>query len=96
MTRTSRLGFATLLVFDLVLFAPLLLRGRVLTSHEFVRAHHPWRQTEQGLLEAENPLLADPGAAGETTLVRYRNFPRGFFWNPWLSSGAIGPFHLAQ
>lgn len=92
----KRLGFATLLVFDLVLFAPLLLRGRVLTSHEFVRAHHPWRGTEQGLREAENPLLADPGASGETTLVRYRGFPRGFFWNPWLSSGAIGPFHLAQ
>jgi hypothetical protein len=92
----KRLGFATLLVFDLVLFAPLLLRGRVLTSHEFVRAHHPWRGTEQGLREAENPLLADPSAAGETTLVRYRNFPHGFFWNPWLSSGAIGPFHLAQ
>jgi hypothetical protein len=92
----KRLGFATLLVFDLLLFAPLLLRGRVLTSHEFVRAHHPWRATEQGLREAENPLLADPGASGETTLVRYRSFPRGFFWNPWLSSGAIGPFHLAQ
>ena len=91
-----RFGFATLLVFDLVLFAPLLLRGRVLTSHEFVRAHHPWRGTEQGLREAENPLLADPGAAGETTLVRYRSFPRGFFWNPWISSGAIGPFHVAQ
>ncbi len=92
----KRFGFATLLVFDLVLFAPLLLRGRVLTSHEFVRAHHPWRETGQGLREAENPLLADPGAAGETTLVRYRRFPRGFFWNPWVSSGAIGPFHLAQ
>ena len=92
----KRFGIATLLVFDLVLFAPLLLRGRVLTSHEFVRAHHPWRETEQGLREAENPLLADPGASGETTLVRYRDFPRGFFWNPWVSSGAIGPFHLAQ
>jgi hypothetical protein len=92
----GRLGLTTLFVFDLVLFAPLLLRGRVLTSHEFVRAHHPWRGTEQGLRQAENPLLADPGAAGETTLVRYREFPRGFFWNPWISSGAIGPFHLAQ
>jgi hypothetical protein len=89
-------GVATLLVFDLVLFAPLLARGRVLTSHEFVRAHHPWRGTDQGLLQAENPLLADPAAAGETTLVRYRDFPRGFFWNPWVSSGAIGPFHIAQ
>ncbi|HEV8610463.1 MAG TPA: hypothetical protein VGS98_10420 [Thermoanaerobaculia bacterium] len=28
--------------------------------------------------------------------MRYRDFPRGFFWNPWISSGAIGPFHLAQ
>ena len=68
----------------------------MLTSHEFVRAHHPWRQTTQGLLEAENPLLADPAASGETTLVRYRDFPRGFFWNPWISAGSIGPFHLAQ
>jgi hypothetical protein len=92
----QRLGFATLLVFDLVLFAPLFVRGRVLTSHEFVRAHHPWRETAQGLLQAENPLLADPGASGETTLVRYRDFPRGLFWNPWVSSGSIGPFHLAQ
>ncbi|HEU5249731.1 MAG TPA: hypothetical protein VFW15_07065, partial [Thermoanaerobaculia bacterium] len=93
---TRRLGLATLLVFDLVLFAPLLVRGRVFTSHEFVRAHHPWRESPQGLLEAENPLLADPAASGETTLVRYRDFPRGFFWNPWVSSGAVGPFHLAQ
>jgi hypothetical protein len=96
MTVSRRLGLATLLVFDLVLFAPLLARGRVLSSHEFVRAHHPWRQTEQGILQAENPLLADPAASGETTLVRYRDFPRGFFWNPWVSAGAIGPFHLAQ
>ncbi|MDQ5856703.1 MAG: hypothetical protein M3542_00295, partial [Acidobacteriota bacterium] len=44
----------------------------------------------------ENPLLADPAASGETTLIRYRDFPRGFFWNPWISSGSIGPFHLAQ
>lgn len=47
-------------------------------------------------MQAENPLLADPAASGETTLVRFRDFPRGFFWNPWVSSGAIGPFHLAQ
>ena len=87
-----RLSLATLLVFDLVLFAPLFARGRVLSSHEFVRAHHPWRQTDQGILEAENPLLADPAASGETTLVRYRDFPKGFFWNPWVSSGAIGGF----
>src|SRR6266545_1198083 len=96
MTTGRRLGVATLLVFDLILFAPLLARGRVLSSHEFVRAHHPWRQTGLGVLEAENPLLADPAASGQTTLVRYRDFPRGFFWNPWVSGGAIGPFHLAQ
>jgi hypothetical protein len=95
MTR-KRLGLATLLVFDLVLFVPLLLRGRVLSSHDFVRAHHPWRETDHGVLRAENPLLADPAASAETTLVRYRDFPRGFFWNPWISSGAIGPFHLVQ
>jgi len=93
---TRRLGLATLLVFDLVLFTPLLARGRVLSSHEFVRAHHPWRETAEGVLAAENPLLADPAASGETTLVRYRDFPEGFFWNPWVSAGAIGPFHLAQ
>jgi hypothetical protein len=95
MTR-KRLGLASLLVFDLVLFAPLLLRGRVLSSHDFVRAHHPWRGTDYGVLRAENALLADPAASAETTLVRYRDFPRGFFWNPWISSGAIGPFHLVQ
>lgn len=91
-----RLGLAALLVFDLILFAPLLARGRVLTSHEFVRAHHPWRSTEQGVSQAENALLADPAASGETTLVRYRDFPKGFFWNPWVAAGAVGPFHLAQ
>lgn len=95
-TIRHRLGLATLLAFDLVLFAPLLVRGRVLSSHEFVRAHHPWRETSRGLLRAENPLLADPAASSETTLVRYRDFPRGFFWNPWVSSGSIGSFHLAQ
>ncbi len=92
----KRYGLATLLAFDLVLFAPLLVTGGVFSSHDFVRAHHPWRMTREGVLEAENRLLSDPAAAGETTLVRFRRFPKGLFWNPWVSSGAIGPFHLAQ
>lgn len=89
-------GLATLLVFDLVLFVPLLSTGGVFSSHDFVRAHHPWRQTRDGVFEAENRLLSDPAASGETTLVRFRDFPAGFFWNPWVSSGSIGPFHLVQ
>ena len=92
----KRFGLATLLVFDLILFAPLLWTRGVFSSHDFVRAHHPWRNTSQGVREAENRLLSDPAASGQTTLVRYRSFPDGFFWNPWVSSGAIGPFHLAQ
>lgn len=92
----KRFGLATLLVFDLILFAPLLWTRGVFSSHDFVRAHHPWRMTAHGALEAENRLLSDPAASGQTTLLRYRNFPEGFFWNPWVSSGSIGPFHLAQ
>jgi len=92
----KRYGLATLLVFDLVLFAPLLVTGGVFSSHDFVRAHHPWRMTREGVEESENRLLSDPAASGETTLVRLRRFPEGFFWNPWVSAGAIGPFHLAQ
>ncbi len=94
--KLTRLGPATLLVFDLVLFAPLLVTGGVFSSHDFVRAHHPWREGPLGVLEAENRLLSDPAASGETTLVRYRDFPSGFFWNPWVGGGAMGPFHLAQ
>jgi hypothetical protein len=93
---SKRFGCATLLAFDLVLFAPLLATGGVFSSHDFVRAHYPWRGTADGVLEAENRLLSDPAASGETTLVRYRGFPDALFWNPWVSSGAIGPFHLAQ
>jgi hypothetical protein len=89
-------GFATLLAFDLVLFAPLLATGGVFSSHDFVRAHHPWRQGPHGILEAENRLLSDPAASGQTTLVRYRSFPDGLFWNSWVSSGSMGPFQLAQ
>jgi hypothetical protein len=94
--KARQLGFATLLAFDLILFAPLLFTGGVYSSHDFVRAHHPWRQGPNGLLEAENRLLSDPAASGQTTLVRYRRFPSGFFWNPWVSAGGIGPFQLAQ
>ena len=92
----KRFGAATLLVFDLILFGPLLVTGGVFSSHDFVRAHHPWRMTDQGTLETENRLLSDPAASGQTTLVRFRRFPEGFFWNPWVSAGSIGPFHLAQ
>jgi hypothetical protein len=92
----SRLGVATLLVFDLVLFAPLLVTGSVISSHDFVRAHHPWRMTDLGVLEAENRLLSDPAASGETTLVRFRGIPRAFAYNPWVSAGAMGPILLAQ
>ena len=96
MRKSKRFGFATLLAFNLVLFAPLLVTGGVFSSHEFVRAHHPWRNGPDGVLEAENRLLSDPAASGQTTLVRYRDFPKGLFWNPWVSAGAIGPFQLAQ
>lgn len=92
----KRFGLAALLVFDLILFAPLLVTRGVFSSHDFVRAHHPWRMTEQGVITAENRLLSDPAASGQTTLVRFRDFPSGLFWNPWVSSGSIGPFHLAQ
>jgi len=92
----KRFGLATLLAFDLVLFAPLLVTGGVFSSHDFVRAHHPWRQGPHGVLEAENRLLSDPAASGQTTLVRYRSFPDGLFWNSWVSSGSMGPFQLAQ
>ena len=92
----KRFGFATLLAFDLVLFAPLLATGGVFSSHDFVRAHHPWRQGPHGVLEAENRLLSDPAASGQTMLVRYRQFPNGLFWNPWVSAGGVGPFQLAQ
>jgi hypothetical protein len=91
-----RLGLLTLLAFDLILFAPLLVRGRVFSSHDFVRAHHPWRETSRGVLEADNRLLSDPAASGQTTLLRYRSFPAGLFWNPWISSGAVGPLQIAQ
>jgi hypothetical protein len=92
----KRFGFATLLAFDLVLFAPLLATGGVFSSHDFVRAHHPWRQGDNGVLEVENRLLSDPAASGQTTLVRYRRFPSGLFWNPWVSAGGMGPFQVAQ
>jgi hypothetical protein len=92
----SRLGLATLLVFDLILFAPLLQTRAVISSHDFVRAHHPWRMTDLGVLEAENRLLSDPAASGETTLVRFHGVPRGFYWNPWVSAGSMGPILLAQ
>jgi len=94
--RPRPLGLAVLLVFDLILFAPLLGSGTVISSHDFVRAHHPWRMTDLGILEAENRLLSDPAASGETTLVRFHGVPRAFFWNPWVSSGAMGPILLAQ
>jgi len=91
-----RFGLSTLLLFDLILFAPLLARGRVFASHDFLRAHHPWREGPAGVLQAENPLLSDPAGALLPTLARYRDFPEGFFWNPWVSAGTIGPFHIAQ
>lgn len=94
--RVGAIGLATLLVFDLILFAPLLLTRSVISSHDFVRAHHPWRMTNLGVLEAENRLLSDPAASGETTLVRFHGVPRAFFWNPWVSAGAMGPILLAQ
>jgi hypothetical protein len=92
----KRFGLAALLVFDLILFAPLLVTRGVVSSHDFVRAHHPWRMGPQGAATAENRLLSDPAAAGQSTLVRFRDFPDGLFWNPWVSSGAIGPFQIAQ
>lgn len=91
-----RFGLSTPLLFHLILFAPLLVSGRVFSSVDFLRAHHPWRQGSSGVLRAENFLLSDPAGALLPTLVRYREIPEGFFWNPWISGGTIGPFHIAQ
>ena len=63
MSKSRRFGFATLLAFDLVLFAPLLVTRGVYSSHDFVRAHHPWRNGPNGLLEAENRSLTGGGDA---------------------------------
>ena len=89
-------GGATLLAFDLILFAPLLFTGGVFSSHDFVRAQHPWRMGPGGVLEAENRLLSDESASGQTTLVRLRQAPRGFFWNAWVASGSVGAFLIAR
>ena len=53
--------------------------------------------TERASLEAENRLLSDPGGFGPDDARAFpAASPRGFFWNPWVSAGSIGPFHLAQ
>ncbi len=89
-------GAATLLAFDLILFAPLVVTGGVFSSHDFVRAQHPWRMSPGGVVEAENRLLSDQSASGQTTLVRLRRHPRGFLWDAWVASGSVGAFLLAR
>src|SRR5262245_27743078 len=49
-----------------------------------------------GVLEAENRLLSDESASGQTTLVRLRRQPRGFFWNAWVASVSVAAFLLAR
>jgi hypothetical protein len=92
----KRVSLATLLLFDLLAFGPLLLTGRLYTSQGWVRAHDPWRSADLPSSAPVQPLLADVGDANAPALARLRERPAGFLWNPWVSAGVPGSFELAQ
>src|ERR1700688_137739 len=84
-----------LFVANLLFFWPVLFHGRVFSSHDVVLATYPWRGLS-GVTDPRNRLLADPATASETQLRRFRDFPRGFFWDRATSSGSPGPVHFVQ
>jgi len=84
-----------LLVANLLFFWPVLFHHRVFSSHDVVLATHPWRG-RSGVPVPRNRLLADPATSSETQLRKFRDFPRGFFWNRAMACGAPGPVNFVQ
>ena len=73
----------------------MLFHHRVFSSHDVVLALHPWRGLS-GVDVPRNRLLADPATSSETQLRRFRDFPRGFFWDRAMACGVPGPVNFVQ
>jgi hypothetical protein len=93
--RRHRAAAGVLLAANLLFFWPVLFHRRVFSSHDVVLATHPWRG-QSGVTVPRDRLLADPATSSETQLRKFRDFPRGFFWNRAMACGAPGPVNFVQ
>ena len=84
-----------LLAANILFFWPVLFHHRVFSSHDVTLATYPWRGVS-GVSDPRNRLLADPATSSETQLRKFRDFPRGFFWNRSMACGTPGPVNFVQ
>jgi len=84
-----------LLAANVLFFWPVLFHQRVFSSHDVTLATYPWRGVS-GVSAPRNRLLADPATSSETQLRKFRDFPRGFFWNRSMACGTPGPVNFVQ
>lgn len=88
--QRHRTLFLGALVYNLVLFAPVLFQGRVLSPNDLFFQYEPWRLLRSEAVRVENPLLVDPSTSYSTLVAMFRNEPGTFHWNPYLAAGVPG------
>ena len=88
--RKHRVALVALLVYNLVLFSPVLFSGLVLSPNDIFYKYEPWLSVRPAGHQIYNGLLIDPPTSYYTLMSLLRGEPEAFHWNPYIASGAPG------
>lgn len=86
--RKHALPLGLLGVILLLLLAPTIFFGRVLSPNDVYYIHDPWRTLRT--VDVQNPLLSDPPSSWMPLWSLVRNDPDAFHWNRWVAGGIPG------
>ena len=88
--RKHRVALIALVVYNLVLFWPVLFSGLVLSPNDIFYKYEPWASVRPAGHEIYNGLLIDPPTSYSTLMSLLRTEPAAFHWNPYIAAGAPG------
>ncbi|HWW62950.1 MAG TPA: hypothetical protein VN181_16365, partial [Thermoanaerobaculia bacterium] len=68
-------ALTAIVVYNLVLFGPVLFAGRVISPNDLIQRYDPWASMRANAVVVENPLLLDPPASYYSLMVLLRHEP---------------------
>ncbi|HVR37825.1 MAG TPA: hypothetical protein VMU84_01925, partial [Thermoanaerobaculia bacterium] len=88
--RKHYTALIALAVYNIILFAPVMFTGVVISPNDLIQRYDPWASMRKSAVVARNPLLLDPPASYYTLMALVQEEPQAFHWNPWIASGEPG------
>lgn len=86
--RKHREMLLLMIAFNVIVFAPMIFRGLVLSPNDVYYNYDPWRSVRE--IHAHNPALHDPAFGYGTLISLLKTDWSSFHWNRWIASGIPG------